>query len=138
MPVTLLYIMDTKLCSANVCSCNINPFNPKSIQNDSATRGTVQGMGRLSDKKAGRLYPAPSPPPMVLCSQRLSGCGLESLKALQHVLIDNHTKYHTKYHIFFNHMKFNRIVKIRDLHLHRLSLSQQNFVEHLGDENTNI
>ncbi|KAG1860779.1 hypothetical protein F4604DRAFT_1126059 [Suillus subluteus] len=110
-----------------------------------------------SDEKAGRLFPAPSPPPTVLCPQRLPGCDLESLKALQHVLIDNHNRYH----IFFNHIKFNSHITHRALAIYAMGgsgpvieafyqqdsqnqrpafaspkpITEQNFVEHLGDEN---
>lgn len=110
-----------------------------------------------SDEKAKRLFPAPSPPPTALCPQRLPGCGIESLKALQHVLIHNHTRYH----IFFNHMKFNNHIAHRALAIYAMGgsgpvieafyqqdsgiqrpafaspkpITEQNFVEHLGDEN---
>ncbi|KAG2112668.1 uncharacterized protein F5147DRAFT_74081 [Suillus discolor] len=55
-------------------------------------------------EKAERLFPTPSPPPTVLCSQRWPGCNLESLTAVRHALFDNHTRYH----IFRNYIKFHK------------------------------
>lgn len=52
------------------------------------------------------LFPAPSLPPSPLCPQRLPGTSTESLAALQHVLRDNHSRFH----IFYNHLKFQKCV----------------------------
>ncbi|KAG2153340.1 hypothetical protein DEU56DRAFT_480362 [Suillus clintonianus] len=108
------------------------------------------------DEKADGLFPAPSPPPTVLCPQRLPGCGIESLKALRHVLIDNHTRHH----IYFNNTKFHNHITHRALAIYAMGgsgpvieafykqdsemqrpafaspklITEQNFVEHLGDE----
>lgn len=112
---------------------------------------------KVYDEKAEKLFPAPSPPPTVLCPQRWPGCNLESLTAMRHVLIDNHTRHH----IFFNNMKFHNHVTHRALAIYALGgsglvieamykqdsktqrpafvsphpVTTQNFFDHLGDEN---
>lgn len=112
---------------------------------------------KVYDEKAERLFPTPSPPPTVLCPQRWPGCNFESLAAVPHVLIDNHTLYH----IFRNYIKFHNHVTHRALAIYALGgsgsvieafykrniniqrdafvsphpITAQNFVDHLGDEN---
>jgi hypothetical protein len=54
------------------------------------------------------LFPIPSFPPTVLCPQRYAGTSPEAVVALRYVLKDNHTKYH----IFFNDLKFHKCVSI--------------------------
>ncbi|KAG2131877.1 hypothetical protein BD769DRAFT_1354969 [Suillus cothurnatus] len=114
-------------------------------------------IGNVYDEKVEKLFPAPSPPPTVLCPQRWPGCNLESLAAMRHALIDNHTRYH----IFFNNTKFHNHVTHRALAIYALGgsgpvieklykqdiklqkaafasphpITTQNFVDHLGDEN---
>jgi hypothetical protein len=114
-------------------------------------------IGNVYDEKAEKLFPAPSPPPTVLCPQRWPGCTLESLAAMRHVLIDNHARYH----IFHNDLKFHNHVAHRALAIYALGgsgpvietlykqdiklqraafasphpITTQNFVDHLGDEN---
>jgi hypothetical protein len=113
-------------------------------------------IGNVYDEKVEKLFPAPSPPPTVLCPQRWPGCNLESLAAMRHALIDNHTRYH----IFFNNTKFHNHVTHRALAIYALGgsgpvietlykqdtklqraaftsphpITTQNFVDHLGDE----
>ncbi|KAF9235893.1 hypothetical protein BU15DRAFT_64445 [Melanogaster broomeanus] len=103
------------------------------------------------------LFPVPSLPPSPLSPQRLPGSTLESLAALQHVLKDNHNRYH----IFFNYTRFHNHVTHRALAIYALGgsaslvkdyyeqdaknqrpafkspepITEENFVEHLGDEN---
>ncbi|KAJ8595539.1 hypothetical protein M405DRAFT_338266 [Rhizopogon salebrosus TDB-379] len=103
------------------------------------------------------LFPIPSFPPTVLCPQRYAGTSPEAVVALRYVLKDNHTKYH----IFFNDLKFHNHITHRALALYatgasgslieRLykqdttiqrpaivppeSITEENFIEHLGDEN---
>jgi hypothetical protein len=60
--------------------------------------------GKVFDEKVERLFPTPSPPPAALSPQRFPGCNPESLKAVRHALMDNHTKYH----IFWNDIKFHK------------------------------
>ncbi|KAG1857737.1 hypothetical protein DFJ58DRAFT_715931 [Suillus subalutaceus] len=104
-----------------------------------------------------KLFPAPSPPPTALCPQRWPGCNPESLATMRHVLIDNHTRYH----IFWNDIRFHNHVAHRALAIYALGgsgpviealykqdskfqraafvsphpVTTQNFVDHLGDEN---
>ncbi|KAF8126387.1 hypothetical protein EV363DRAFT_1453115 [Boletus edulis] len=103
------------------------------------------------------LFPAPSLPPSHLSPQRYPGANLESLAALQDVLKDNHQRHHifineTRFH---NHMSHRALaiyalggsaVIIRDYYerdarVHRLvvqspePITEENFVDHLGDEN---
>ncbi|KAG1763927.1 hypothetical protein EDD22DRAFT_471845 [Suillus occidentalis] len=113
--------------------------------------------GKVYDEKAERLFPAPSPPPTALCPQRWPGCNLESLNAMRHALIDNHTRYH----IFWNDIKFHNHVTHRALAIYALGgsgpvieafykqdikvqrpafesphpITTQNFADHLSDEN---
>ncbi|KAF8126363.1 hypothetical protein EV363DRAFT_1348442 [Boletus edulis] len=103
------------------------------------------------------LFPAPSLPPSHLSPQRYPGANLESLAALQDVLKDNHQRHH----IFINETRFHnhmthRAVAIyalggsaaiirdsyeRDSRIHRAviqspkPITEENFVDHLGDEN---
>ncbi|KAG2135389.1 uncharacterized protein EDB93DRAFT_1092359 [Suillus bovinus] len=109
------------------------------------------------DEKVETLFPAPSPSPTVLCPQRWPGCNLDSLTAVQHVLIDNHIRHH----IFTNHIKFHNHITHRALAIYASGgssavieafykqdtkvqraafvsphpITAQNFVDHLGDEN---
>ncbi|KAG1773707.1 hypothetical protein EV702DRAFT_1243059 [Suillus placidus] len=113
--------------------------------------------GKVYNEKAERLFPAPSPPLTALCPQRWPGCNLESLTAMRHALIDNYTRYH----IFWNDIKFHNHVTHRALAIYALGgsgpvieafykkdikvqraafvsphpITAQNFVDHLGDEN---
>ncbi|OAX36710.1 hypothetical protein K503DRAFT_793258 [Rhizopogon vinicolor AM-OR11-026] len=113
--------------------------------------------GKVYDEEVERLFPAPSPPPSALSPQRFPGCNLELLKAVRHALIDNHTKYH----IFWNDIKFHNHVTHRALAIYALGgsgpiieafykqdikiqrpafvspqpITADNFVEHLSDEN---
>ncbi|KIJ13025.1 hypothetical protein PAXINDRAFT_170906 [Paxillus involutus ATCC 200175] len=103
------------------------------------------------------LFPAPSLPPSAFSPQRLPGASLESLAALQHVLKDNHRRHH----IFLNHTRFHNHSTHRALAIYALGgsaslikgyyeedgknqrpafespepITEENFVEHLGDEN---
>lgn len=112
--------------------------------------------GKVYDEKAERLFPAPSSPPTALCPQRWPGCNLESLNAVRHALIDNHTRYH----IFWNDIKFHNHVTHRALAIYALGgsgpvieafykqdikvqrpafesphpITAQNFADHLSDE----
>ncbi|KAF9230918.1 hypothetical protein BU15DRAFT_68776 [Melanogaster broomeanus] len=104
------------------------------------------------------LFPVPSLPPSPLSPQRFPGSGLESVAALQRVLKDNHNRYH----IFFNYTHFHDHVGYRALAIYALGgsaslikdyyeqdgknqrlavkspgpITEGNFVEHLGDENS--
>ncbi|KAI6111908.1 hypothetical protein EDD17DRAFT_1475504 [Pisolithus thermaeus] len=62
------------------------------------------------------LFPPPSCPPSALAPQRLPGTSVESLAALQHVLQDNHKRWH----IFLNDMKFHNHITHRALALYAL------------------
>ncbi|KAI6118350.1 hypothetical protein F5141DRAFT_999900 [Pisolithus sp. B1] len=101
------------------------------------------------------LFPPPSCPPSALAPQRLPGTSVESLAALQHVLQDNHKRWH----IFLNDMKFHNHITHRALALYALggsgsiirefytqdsqrqlpavespeAITLTNFVDHLGD-----
>lgn len=112
--------------------------------------------GNVYDEKAERLFPAPSSPPTALCPQRWPGCNLESLNAVRDALIDNHTRYH----IFWNDIKFHNHVTHRALAIYALGgsgpvieafykqdikvqrpafesphpITAQNFADHLSDE----
>ncbi|KAF9235884.1 hypothetical protein BU15DRAFT_28865, partial [Melanogaster broomeanus] len=103
------------------------------------------------------LFPVPTHPPSTLSPQRLPGSNLDSLAALQHVLKDNHNRSH----IFFNRTRFHNHVTHRALATYALGgsaslikdyyeqdtknqrpslkspepITQENFFEHLGDEN---
>ncbi|KAF9230922.1 hypothetical protein BU15DRAFT_83025 [Melanogaster broomeanus] len=103
------------------------------------------------------LFPVPSLPPSPLSPQRFPGSSLESVAALQHVLKDNHNRYH----IFFNYVRFHDHAGYRALAIYALGgsasliknyyeqdgknqrpavkspgpITEENFVEHLGDEN---
>ncbi|KAF9235890.1 hypothetical protein BU15DRAFT_64441 [Melanogaster broomeanus] len=52
------------------------------------------------------LFPVPSLPPSLLSPQRFPGSSPESVAALQHVLKDNHNRYH----IYFNYKQFHKCV----------------------------
>ncbi|KAG8215387.1 hypothetical protein J3R82DRAFT_8988 [Butyriboletus roseoflavus] len=108
-------------------------------------------------QKLDELFPAPSLPPSQLSPQRLPGANLESLAALRDVLKDNHQRYH----IYFNHLHFHNHITHRILAIYALGgsaaiirdyykrdgeiqrpafeapepITEENFVDHLGDEN---
>lgn len=112
---------------------------------------------KACDEKAEILFPAPSPPPTVLCPQRWPGCNPQSLAVVRHALIDNYNRYH----IFLNDIKFHNHVIHRALAIYALGgsgpvieafykqdikiqraafvsphpITEQNFLDHLGDEN---
>ncbi|KAF9219897.1 hypothetical protein BS17DRAFT_788621 [Gyrodon lividus] len=113
--------------------------------------------GTTYQQKLDTLFPAPSLPPSTFSPQRLPGSSLESLAALQHVLKDNHERYH----IFFNHTRFHNHITHRALAIYALGgsaslikdyyeqdgknqrpafeslepITEENFIEHLADEN---
>ncbi|KAH0834191.1 hypothetical protein J3R83DRAFT_11503 [Lanmaoa asiatica] len=110
-----------------------------------------------TQQKLDELFPVPSLPPSQLSPQRLPGANLESLVALRDVLKDNHQRYH----IFFNHTRFHNHITHRALAIYALGgsaaiirdyyerdgdiqrtafespepITEENFTDHLGDEN---
>ncbi|KIK95047.1 hypothetical protein PAXRUDRAFT_25666 [Paxillus rubicundulus Ve08.2h10] len=105
------------------------------------------------EQELDKLFPVPSLPPSALSPQRFPGASLDSLAALQRVLKDNHQRYH----IFC----LNSHITHRALAIYALGgsaslikgyyeqdaknqrpafgslepITEENFVEHLGDEN---
>ncbi|KAG2073377.1 hypothetical protein BDR04DRAFT_1072712 [Suillus decipiens] len=103
------------------------------------------------------LFPSPSFPPNVLAPSRYPGTSPETVATLTHVLKDNHTRYH----IFFNKQGFHNHITHRALALYAMgangslieqfykkdgslqrppveppeAITEENFFEHLGDEN---
>ncbi|KAG2131324.1 hypothetical protein DEU56DRAFT_455247 [Suillus clintonianus] len=108
------------------------------------------------DRDLDALFPSPSSPPSVLSPPRYPGISPEAVAALTYVLKDNHTKYH----IFFNNIKFHNHITHRTLALYAAgasgplieqfyeedgsyqrpaveppeAITEANFMEHLGDE----
>ncbi|KAH7882768.1 hypothetical protein F5I97DRAFT_1908239 [Phlebopus sp. FC_14] len=113
--------------------------------------------GILDEQKLDALFPAPSLPPSPWCPQRLPGSNGKSLAALQHVLKSNHKRHH----VFMNYIRFHNHITHRALALYALggdasiikdyyeqdaknqraafdspeAITEENFVEHVGDEN---
>ncbi|KAI9463461.1 hypothetical protein HD554DRAFT_2175564 [Boletus coccyginus] len=111
----------------------------------------------MSTQKLDDLFPAPSHPLSQLSPHRLPGANLESLAALRDVLKDNHQRHH----IFFNNTRFHNHITHRALVIYALGgpaaiikdyykrdsqiqrpmvesphpITEENFVDHLGDEN---
>ncbi|KAH7882769.1 hypothetical protein F5I97DRAFT_2076034 [Phlebopus sp. FC_14] len=109
------------------------------------------------EQKLDALFPAPSLPPSALCPQRFPGSNGKSLAALQHVLKDNHKRYH----IFLNYSRVHNHITHRALALYALggdasiiddyyeqdsreqrpafespeAITEENFADHVGDEN---
>ncbi|KAF9235892.1 hypothetical protein BU15DRAFT_64444 [Melanogaster broomeanus] len=107
-------------------------------------------------RKLDTFFPVPALPPSPLSPQRLPGSSLESLAALQHVLKDNHSRYH----IFFNYTWHHNHVTHRALAIYASGgsaslikdyyeqdaknqrpavespepITEENFLEHLEDE----
>ncbi|KAG1824291.1 hypothetical protein EV424DRAFT_1538150 [Suillus variegatus] len=104
------------------------------------------------------LFPSPSSPPNIFSPPRYPGASPEAAVALSGVLKDNYTKYH----IFFNYQQFHNHVTHRALALFAMgasgplieelykqdsaiqrpavrspeAITEENFIEHIGDENS--
>ncbi|KAG0692193.1 hypothetical protein DFH29DRAFT_1084919 [Suillus ampliporus] len=118
-------------------------------------KAKVQQACHISELDA--LFPCPSPPPTALSPLRYPGASPEAVAALRYVLTDNHTKYH----IFFNQMRFHNHITHHALALYAVgasgslieqvykresasqrpvveppeAITEENFIEHLGDDN---